>query len=113
MVYQKILYGVVALVIGIVIIYGSQAVYLYLNQSRYVYFPTREITANPSNIGLLYEDVTIKTSDEINLSSWYVLAEKPRRVMLFFHGNGSNISGRLDLIKIFYELRLSTFKRNL
>ena len=109
MVYQKILYTAAALVIGIIIIFGSQATYLYLNQSRYVYFPTHEITANPSDIGLLYEDVTIKTTDEVNLSGWYIPAEKPRAVILFFHGNGGNISNRLDLIKIFYELRLSTF----
>ena len=109
MVYQKILYAAAALIIGIIIIFGSQAIYLYLNQSRYVYFPTHEITANPSDIGLLYEDVTIKTTDEVNLSGWYIPAEKPRAVILFFHGNGGNISNRLDLIKIFYELRLSTF----
>jgi len=109
MVYQKILYTAAALVIGIIIIFGSQAIYLYLNQSRYVYFPTRKITANPSDIGLLYDDVTIKTTDEVNISGWYIPAEKPRAVILFFHGNGGNISNRLDLIKIFYELRLSTF----
>ena len=109
MVYQKILYTAAALVIGIIIIFGSQAIYLYLNQSRYVYFPTRKITANPSDIGLLYEDVTIKTTDEVNISGWYIPAEKSRAVILFFHGNGGNISNRLDLIKIFYELRLNTF----
>mgnify|MGYP001037531842 CR=1 FL=1 len=109
MAYQKILYTATALVVGIIIIFGSQAIYLYLNQSRYVYFPTHEITGNPSDIGLLYEDVTIKTTDELNLSGWYIPAEKPGAVILFFHGNGGNISNRLDLIKIFYELRLSTF----
>lgn len=109
MVYQKILYGFIALTAGIIVICGSQAVYLYLNQSRYVYFPAREITADPSDMGLLYEEVTIRTSDGIDLSGWYIPADKPRAVVLFFHGNGGNISNRLDLIEIFCGLNLSVF----
>lgn len=35
--------------------------------------------------------------------------EKPRGVVLFCHGNAGNISHRLDSIRIFHHLRLSTF----
>lgn len=74
-----------------------------------VYFPRREITATPDERGLPYEDVRFETSDGIKLSGWFIPAREPRGVILFCHGNGGNISHRLDTIEIYYQLGLSTF----
>jgi len=109
MVYQKTLYAFIAVVIGIIILYTSVAVYRFFNQSKYVYFPTREIISTPSDIGLLYEDIFFKASDGVTLSGWYIPVEKPRATILVFHGNGGNISNRLEFIKIFNQLGLTTF----
>jgi uncharacterized protein len=71
--------------------------------------PTRDIVATPSSIGLDYEAVNFETEDGIKLDAWFIPAQKPRGTVLFFHGNGGNISHRLETIKILHGLRLSTF----
>ncbi len=90
-------------------IYFILALALYLFQGRMVFlsnFPERALSASPSDIGLAFENVALKTSDNEQLHGWYVPALGSRGVVLFFHGNAGNISHRLDSIRIFHELEL-------
>lgn len=92
-------------------IYVLLALVLYLFQGRMVFlsnFPSRALTASPGDIGLSYEDVSVTSSDNERLHGWYIPAEDSRGVVLFFHGNAGNISHRLDSIKIFHKVGLST-----
>jgi fermentation-respiration switch protein FrsA (DUF1100 family) len=84
---------------------------LFVFQSRLVFFPnmpSRAIGPGPDSIGLAYESVEIITEDGIKLDAWYVPAQQPRGVVLFFHGNAGNISHRLDSLRIFNALNLDT-----
>ena len=84
---------------------------LFVFQSRLVYFPnmpSRAIGPGPDSIGLAYEPVEIITEDGIKLDAWYVPAQEPHGVVLFFHGNAGNISHRLDSLRIFNALNLDT-----
>ena len=81
---------------------------LYLFQSRFVFFPTREIEATPDDIGLSFEPVEITASDGVKITGWFVPADNPRGTVLFFHGNGGNISHRLNSLRIFNGLGLNT-----
>lgn len=86
-------------------------VFVYLTQGSMLYLPNmpgRDIEATPDAIGLAFEDVTLETSDGINVHGWFVPGES-ERVVLFFHGNAGNISHRLYSIKEWYELGLSVF----
>lgn len=85
------------------------AVYLYFNQSNYIYFPSSYIYTTPSDLDLFYEDIMLKNSDGIRISAWYIPVKNPRATILFFHGNGGNISHQMEYIKMFYSLDLSTF----
>lgn len=61
----------------------------------------------PSNIGMAYEDVMIKTSDGLQLHAWFVPAEKyPEQAVtfLFFHGNAGNINNRVEKIELLHIL---------
>ena len=82
---------------------------LYLFQPKFVYFPQSEIDFTPDMAGLAYEDIYFKTEDDIDLNGWFIPVEGAKRTLLFFHGNGGNISHRLDSLKIFHELGLSVF----
>jgi fermentation-respiration switch protein FrsA (DUF1100 family) len=42
--------------------------------------------------GLKYEDVYFEAPDGTELFGWYCVAEKPRAVVLYLHGNGGNIT---------------------
>ncbi|MHC1729036.1 MAG: alpha/beta hydrolase [Syntrophobacteraceae bacterium] len=89
---------------GILVVF---CVGLYVFQSHLVYFPDRTLAATPHDIGLRYETVSLETRDGVKLSAWFVQAEKPRGVVLFCHGNGGNISHRLENIRIFNQMNLS------
>lgn len=71
-----------------------------------IFFPTRELSADPRSYGLEYEDLEITTADDLRLHGWWIPHERPRGVLLFFHGNAGNISDRLDSIEIFHRLGL-------
>ena len=84
---------------------------LYAFQSRLVYFPnvpSRAIGPGPDSIGLAYESLEIITEDGIKLDAWYLPVREPRGTVLFFHGNAGNISHRLDSLRVFNELDLTT-----
>jgi fermentation-respiration switch protein FrsA (DUF1100 family) len=106
---QKIWLIARPLIFGAIIFYIFILLYFTISQSRFIYFPHREITATPADIGLQYEAVSLKTEDGLNLSAWFIPAKEPRAVLLFCHGNAGNISHRLESLHLFYRLGLSTF----
>jgi len=89
--------------------YGIAALYLYVFQGRYLYFPYPDIEATPDQLGLAYEPVTLTTADGLKLDGWFLPAPEPRGVLLFLHGNAGNISHRFESLEIFLHLGFSTF----
>jgi hypothetical protein len=75
-------------------------------EKKSLYFPLRTIEATPEDIGLDYEDVSLITKDGLRISAWYIPSESQRAVILFSHGNGGNISHRLDKIKMLHEINV-------
>ena len=64
-----------------------------------LFHPTRSQQINPEVLGVAYENVYIKTADNILIHGWYLHAEtKPRAKVLFFHGNGENISSHVSMV---------------
>jgi fermentation-respiration switch protein FrsA (DUF1100 family) len=73
-------------------------------QPTFLYRPTPDVLYTPGELGLAFEKVLFTTQDGLKLSGWYVPAEGARLTLLFCHGNGGNITHRLDSINIFHEL---------
>ena len=110
MIYERALFGVIIVAAVIIGIYFFSAVYKYFTQSSHVYHPKKEIISTPIEIGLTYKDIVFKSSDDIDLSGWYIPANRSKKVILLLHGNGGNISTRVTFIDYFCkELGLSTF----
>jgi uncharacterized protein len=57
--------------------------------------PRPKIGAKPSDVGLVFEDVSLRTSDGVTLAGWYVLSANGAAVVLL-HGAGSTRSNVLD-----------------
>jgi fermentation-respiration switch protein FrsA (DUF1100 family) len=64
-------------------------------ERRFIYLPERTLKGTPAHIGLEYEDVRFRAVDGARLHGWWVPGRTPA-AWLFFHGNGGNISARLD-----------------
>ena len=91
-------------------LYLLAAALLFACQSRLIHLPgSRELVADPGDIGLPFESVEVTTADGVRLHGWLVPAQAPRRgIVLFFHGNAGNISHRLDSLQSFHGLELDT-----
>ncbi|MBN2269309.1 MAG: alpha/beta hydrolase [Sedimentisphaerales bacterium] len=89
--------------------YLGWAATLYCVQSRLLYRPVREVLHSPEELGLYYEDITFKSKDGLTLNGWWVPAGNSMFTVLFCHGNGGNITHRLDSISILNKLGLSCF----
>lgn len=92
---------ILAGLVGAVLLYAA---YLYWSQDRLVFFPSRELTATPSAVGLEFEDVFIVLSDGERIHGWFLPAdpiEEPgsSSVVLYCHGNAGNISHRLEPVR--------------
>lgn len=67
-----------------------------------VYQPTAYQSGSPywQPRELIYEDVEIASTDGAQLHGWFAPVESPRAVLLLLHGNGGNISGLADELRI-------------
>ena len=104
----KIIWSILILAGGL---YGALCLYLFMMQAKLIFYPnipSRKLTSSPADIGLEYESVSLKTSDQVTLHGWFVPASAEKGGLLFFHGNAGNISHRLDSLRIFHDLGLST-----
>ena len=99
----------VTLILSFVGFYLLMVAVLYLCQSRFIYFPAREMDVDPGMVGLEFNHISFKTKDGLSLSAWYIPAENSSRVLLFCHGNAGNISHRLESILLFHQLGLNVF----
>ena len=69
--------------------------------SNLLFVPIKPFPLTPDAANLLYEDQFIETADSLKLHGWKVFAEtnktdgKTLGSMLFFHGNGDNVSTQL------------------
>lgn len=74
---------------------------------KYIFFPEREIWVWPEDHGLKYREVWFQAPDGVLLYGWWV--PRGRFALLFAHGNGGNISHRVDIIARFYAEGFSVF----
>lgn len=87
--------------------YLAIALVVYFAQDSLVYFPTHDIVATPADAGMAYTAFTLRTTDGVDVVGWYVPSDRERGVILYCHGNGENVSHRVDLISRFNKLGLS------
>jgi len=90
---------------------------VYALQERLVFFPSRDMAADPSAVGLEFEAFMARAADGESLHGWFVPAgegqerapeRSPERgVVLFHHGNAGNISHRLETLALLHGLGLS------
>jgi hypothetical protein len=62
------------------------------------FYPIRGVQETPAVNNIAYQDVEIRTRDGERLHAWWLEAPEPRAQVVFFHGNGGNLSLWLDAI---------------
>ena len=79
-----------------------------------IFFPSKEITYTPNQFGIEYKEVTFETEDNLKLNAWFIPAgpqqsNSSNLTILFSHGNGANISNRIEKISFLRDLGLDVF----
>lgn len=70
----------------------------------FIFFPEKQIEATPRDHGLAYEEIYFRTDDGLRLNGWWIPGTGSPLTILWFHGNGGNISHRLDNITLRHNL---------
>ncbi|MBW4646530.1 MAG: lysophospholipase [Goleter apudmare HA4340-LM2] len=94
------------------IAYFGFCLFLFVQQTRFIFFPTNEITKTPKLFNLPYEDVWLPIklpSGKVELiHGWWIKAKQSNaKVLLYLHGNGLNISANIKHASRFHQLGFS------
>jgi len=82
---------------------------MFFQQPSMTFYPYKKLVATPADWQLDFEEVALSTEDGVRLHGWYLPHKDAQRVLLFFHGNGGNISHRGDSLAIFHRLGFNVF----
>lgn len=74
-----------------------------------VYYPTRELSNSPSDLGLDFEEISFVSEDARLLHGWWIPCEGARGTVLHCHGNAGNISSRIELAANLQRLSVNVF----
>jgi uncharacterized protein len=75
--------------------------------ASFIYFPEAEIRPVPEQLGIAPQWVFFNAEDGVRLSAWYTPVPNARGLILFFHGNGGNVSHYAYALAIFRKLGFS------
>src|SRR5215831_4318290 len=80
---------------ALLLVLAIAAALLMANEGRFIYFPLRPYDGSPAQYGLQAEDLDLTAPDGVRLRGWW-LRGRGKTALVYFHGNGGNISHRLD-----------------
>jgi uncharacterized protein len=66
--------------------------FVRLFEPRFAFFPLPGESATPREFGADYESIAVRTSDGEQLRGWSLASPTPAARILYFHGNGGNLS---------------------
>jgi fermentation-respiration switch protein FrsA (DUF1100 family) len=67
-------------------------------EPRVAFFPSPGETETPRDFGVPFEPITIDTRDGEHLRAWLMRAPSPRARIVYFHGNGGNLSNWAPIV---------------
>jgi uncharacterized protein len=67
-------------------------------EPRLTFFPSAGETETPKSIGLEYEAISIRSADGETIAAWWMPHEAARADVVYFHGNGGNLSIWLPIL---------------
>jgi uncharacterized protein len=74
------------------------AVLVRILEPRLAFFPDRGERPTPADLGIPFKPATLQTADGERLRAWDLPAPNPRAVVVYFHGNGGNLSVWLPIL---------------
>lgn len=104
--------GLTLLAVG-AIAYLCACLFMFLRQTRFIFFPSRLISSTPDDVGLSYQDIELKISTPSGkietVHCWWIPSETNpnQKVIIDLHGNRNTIEGNIGYAEQFHEMGLS------
>ena len=86
------------LIARLVIILLALKLLVWFLEPRMAFFPQSGVQATPAAAAVPFDDLRIQTADGETLHGWWLAHPEPRAQIVFFHGNGGNLSLWLDIL---------------
>jgi fermentation-respiration switch protein FrsA (DUF1100 family) len=83
---------VLGLIVFVVVLVGVTAALVRLGERSMAFFPFRGEAETPAQYGIDFTPLDIPTPDDERLRAWWLPADRPRAQVIYFHGNGGNLS---------------------
>jgi len=80
-----------ALVLGVIVLAALKLFVSWL-EPHAVFFPSRGEQDTPARLGIPFESLRLRVDDGIEISAWQLEPESPTADIVYFHGNGGNLS---------------------
>jgi uncharacterized protein len=92
------------------IAYLTICLVLFFGQNRLIFFPPKTLDRTPAAFNLRYQDVWLPVSNQSGsdrMHGWWIPNDRSRDTLLYFHGNGGNVSTEVGMAYRFHQLGLS------
>ncbi|MEH2243489.1 alpha/beta hydrolase [Nostoc sp.] len=94
------------------IAYCAICLFLFIEQPRFIFFPSAVIEKTPEFFNLpddeVWLPVGVKTAKVEHIHGWWIEAKQPNaKVLLYLHGNGINIGANIAHANRFHQLGFS------
>lgn len=97
----------IIIIIGLVLV--SIRLYFFYLEQKSLFYPYKFIHELPKRLGIAYEEVNFKTTDNEIINGWFIPAKDAKITILYCHGNAGNISHRLHRIEFFHNMGVNFF----
>jgi uncharacterized protein len=86
----------------LLLLVAASIAFLPAFERRSIYFPASAYDAAPEDLGLRAETLEIPSAGGVRLAGWWIHGGGTS-ALLYFHGNGGNVSHRLERTKMLVE----------
>ena len=96
-------------IVAIVVIYVAVTVGMYLNQRKLMYQPSTSLRT-PLEYGISeVVSIKLKSSDDLEITSWLKMASSNKPFLIFFHGNSGHIGDRVAKVRPYIDAGFGIF----
>jgi fermentation-respiration switch protein FrsA (DUF1100 family) len=85
-------------VVVVLLLLGIVTAAVRFAQSHLAFFPMPGEQTTPERLGIPFTALTVETSDGERLRAWHLRREQPIARVVYFHGNGGNLSLWSDIL---------------
>jgi uncharacterized protein len=90
--FARVVGTLLAGLIGLAVLVAAMTLLVRIVEPSFAFFPSAGEDVTPRDFGARFEARTLSTADGERLHAWFLPVDRPRAHIVYFHGNGGNLS---------------------